>query len=263
MQSATPQLGAVHEAEPLSLTTIVTMLYHLIPPSPEGIPLHLLSKQQKLRHEYLEVDAAKDPASYFCLNPDHPSQDTNLVLSTLQRLSSEGHKFGGTRGIWDDLIGRVVYHSDGEHVYAHVILAGAIQLCFIWESPVGSNPIHSSSMMGNLRGLHSEGGGEVVGWKYFDVRPLPLPESASPSLEDVLHAGKKRGDGPATMKRSASAVTMDLTGEDSYWSQYDHVAPSVSHGRASATGRLHIPLVRNGSAAGLSQRSLSPRREEA
>ncbi|KAG8817122.1 hypothetical protein FRC19_011619, partial [Serendipita sp. 401] len=264
MRSATPpqQLDAADQEIPLSLTTIVTILYYLIPPSTEGIPPHLLSKQQKLRHEYLKVDAAEDPASYFCLNPDHPSQNTNLVLSTLERLSSGGRGISRDGSILDDLIGRVVYHFDGEQVFAHVILAEAIQLCFVWESSSsGANPIQSSlSSMGNLRGH-----GEEVGWKYFDVKPLPLPEGASPSLEAVLQAGKKQVKGSTKLKRDASAVTMDGStgGEDSYWSQYDHVAPSVSNGRASATGGLHISLARDGSAAGLSHRSLSPRREEA
>jgi len=229
-QSATPRANPGQDPEkPLTVETIKTILRYLVPPSGTEIPSLLLSEQLRRRHHFLSIPPS-DLASYLCLNPDHSSQDTNHVLSTLRVLSGKS---------LEQLIGRVTYYSDGEDLIAHVILGeaeeGAIQICFSWE-------------------VENETGEGA--WRYLDVKPLPLPQGVVDTLQQAQEVRAK-----ARSARPLATNGVQAVSDDSYWSLYDNVAPSVSNGRTSAGGRPGLGISRNGS--GLSQNSLSPRREEA
>ncbi|PVG03378.1 hypothetical protein CPB86DRAFT_779709 [Serendipita vermifera] len=217
--------------EPLSKTKIVTTLRHLIPPDPNGMPVSLLSTQLRRRHHYLGIEP-EDQHAYLCLNPDHPTQDTTKVFTTFHKLSGRN---------LDDLAGSVFYSFDGELV-AHVILE-AIQICFVWEA--------------------QEESGIVTGfeWKYLDSKPLPLPKNVYDNVQQATAAQSKAKS--LLRANLFTNGTSSPAGEDAYWSRYDNVLPSVSNGGVSRTDKLKVSFPRNGSAAGLSQRSSSPRREDA
>jgi hypothetical protein len=223
--------GQSQSVESLSRAKIAATLRYLIPPDPYGMPVSLLSTQLKRRHHYLGIEP-EDQHAYLCLNPDHPSQDTTKVFSVFHKLSGQN---------LDDLPGSVFYSYDGELV-AHVILDGAIQICFDWEA--------------------KEEDGIVTGyeWKYLDSKPLPLPRIVYDNVQQAINAqSKEKSLGTSFLTNGTSSPA----GDDAYWSRYDSVLPSVSNGRVSQVDRLKAPLPRNGSAAGLSQRSSSPRREDA
>lgn len=231
MRGATPRPNEDQEQEkPLTLQVITTVLRYLLPPSSTEIPSMLLSEQLRRRHHFLSIPPS-DHASYLCLNPDHSSQDTELVLSTLQKLAGQTP---------EQLIGRIAYFSDGEELTGHVIIGkneeqGSIQIIFSWETDNETSE---------------------WAWRYLDVKPLPLPKGAVDTLQQAQDArAKARSSGPLATNGVHPAT------DDSYWSRYDNVTASVSNGRASADGRPHLGIPRNGS--GFSQRSLSPRREEA
>ncbi|CAG8646565.1 7002_t:CDS:1, partial [Acaulospora colombiana] len=196
------------------------------------MPVSLLSTQLRRRHHYLGIEP-EDQHAYLCLNPDHPTQDTTKVFTTFHKLSGRN---------LDDLAGSVFYSFDGELV-AHVILDEAIQICFDWEA--------------------QEEGGIVTGfeWKYLDSKPLPLPKNV---YDNVQQASEAQSKAKSLMKANLfTNGTSSPAGEDTYWSRYDNVLPSVSNGGVSRIDKLKAPFPRNGSAAGLSQRSSSPRREDA
>jgi hypothetical protein len=216
---------------PLGESTIASTLQFLIPPSVHGIPPSIASRPLLQRHHFLQI-TPEEPGSYFFLNPEHPSQDTSKVLSTLNELADQN---------MEDLARSVLYSTDGEDVLSHVITAapGAIQFVFIWEKPDDDS--------------------EKTGWKYLDVKPFSPSSGLYRSLEEAEEARLRVESTKSSLARSASGNSI---ADDSYWSAYDNVAPSASK------GPTHFPngvasLVRDQSATGLSQRSASPRREEA
>ncbi|CAG7847128.1 SubName: Full=Uncharacterized protein {ECO:0000313/EMBL:CCA75071.1} [Serendipita indica DSM 11827] len=229
------------EPPPLTRATMARALEYLVPPSSEGMPGFLLSSQQKLRHLYLDIEAHNDPASYYCLTPDHPSQDVRSLLSTLEELSTRPQRP-------EELLGEVVYCIDEELLTAHVILGQAIQVVFSSET---------DDELG------------IAEWKYLDVKALPVSSPSYTSVHDALlvrgrrTTNTKRGQQRSTIGSALDSPIGTGGGEDSYWSRYDNVAPSVSNGHPTTNGKLNVPFLRNGSAAGLSQRSSSPRREDA
>jgi len=230
MQSATSVPGNEPSSErvvPLGEWTIASTLQFLIPPSPHGIPSSILSSQLQQRHHFLAL-TPEEPASYFFLHPGHPSQDTAKVLSTLNQLADQT--------TIDDLARSVLYSTDGEDVLSHVITMGpgAIQFVFVWQRSDGDSEEHS-------------------GWKYLDVKPFSSSAGLFPSLEEAEQARL------STISSLAREPTEPSTAEDSYWSAYDNLPPSSSNNRAHFLNGL----LRNQSITGLSQRSASPRREEA
>jgi hypothetical protein len=215
MQSATSGANAEgqNSEKPLTVETIKTMLRYLVPPSGTEIPSLLLSEQLRRRHHFLSIPPS-NLASYLCLNPDHPSQDTNYVLSTLRALPGQ-HS--------EQLIGRVTYSSDGEELTAHVILGEAeeraIQICFGWE-------------------VETETGEGA--WRYLDIKPLPLPDVVGTLQEAQEVRAKARSAGPLATN-GVQAVS-----DDSYWSLYDNAAP--------ADGRPRLGISPTGSGYNLSPR---------
>ena len=214
---------------PLAQSTIVSALQFLIPPSVHGIPSSILSRQLRNRHHFLSV-SPDEPAAYFCLNPDHPSQDTTKVLSTLHELADQN---------MEDLARSIRYSTDGEDLLSHVITAdpGSIQFVFIWETPDANDT------------------SEKIGWKYLDVKPASSSSLLYNTLQEAEEA-RVRANTKTTLTREASGNSI---ADDSYWSAYENVAPAVSNGRTAFLNGL----LRNESGAGLSRGSASPRREEA
>jgi hypothetical protein len=141
----------------------------------------------------------------------------------------------------EDLARSVLYSTDGEDVLSHVITAapGAIQFVFIWET--------------------SDDDPEKTGWKYLDVKPFSSSSSLYGSLGEAEEASLRNESTKSSLGREASGNSI---ADDSYWSGYDNVAPAASNGRTHFLNGI-ASLVRNQSATGLSQRSASPRREEA
>lgn len=210
---------------PLAHATIASTLQFLVPPSVHGIPSSLLSRQLRNRHHFLSL-TPEDQAAYFCLNPEHPSQDTSKVLSTLHELADQNA---------EDLARSIQYSTDGEDLLCHVITAdpGALQFIFIWETPDASDSSDQAQ------------------WKYLDVKPFSPSNSLYGTLQEAEEAKLK--------VHSKSSLTREASAEDSYWSAYNNVAPSVTNGRSAFLNGL----IRNESATGLSRGSASPRREEA
>lgn len=217
---------------PLSQETVRTILRYLLPPNGDTIPSPLLSQQLLRRHHFLSISAS-DPESYLFLNPD--KQDTACVLSTLRQLS--------TRNI-NELIGRIAYFGDGEELIAHVILGEALCISFSWERDRDSG---------------------YEGWRYRDVTAGgSLPDGVEDTVEAAKHKSKSTTTAAAHRLLGEPVPRPHSTSDDAYWARYDTVAPSVANGRDSANGsKVHLPIPRSGSGIASSQRSMSPRVEDA
>lgn len=196
---------------PLSISTITEFLTHLLPPSPSGIPSHLLAHILRTRHHFLSI-TPDDQTSYFFLNPDHPLQNTERVLTVFRELAGSN---------LEDVVGRVAYAADGEDVVAHVQIGNEVQILLQWE--------------------HSETTGD---WKYLDAKPLPFPanvyqtlrgaqesrttHNVSPIVEDPYWS---RYDGvvPSVANGTANSKVNGINGllgrdsprgEEAYWERY-------------------------------------------
>lgn len=229
VRAATSAVPRNVEPVPLAHSTIASTLQFLIPPSIHGIPSSIISRQLRNRHHFLSI-TPDQAAAYFCLNPEHPSQDTSKVLSTLHELADQN---------MEDLARSIRYSTDGEDLLSHVITAepGSIQVVFIWETPDANDSSNKTE------------------WKYLDVKPFLSSDSLYSTLQAAEEA-RLKANSKSSLTRQASGNSI---ADDSYWSAYGNVAPSVSNGRAAFLNGL----IRNESGTGLSRGSVSPRREEA
>ncbi|TDL28450.1 hypothetical protein BD410DRAFT_780960, partial [Rickenella mellea] len=198
---------------------ILNILCQYIAPLNHPIPPHLLSKQLRQRHNFLNL-SPDDPLSY--LSWPSASDDPAQLLNLLNSLSAP-HDF--------DILPEnpVKYASDGEHFYAHV---------------------HPTSLLHNdVDGLRLvfQWDDEQHTWVYHDAKLMPFPPHAVHSLDDIpleppsanaeIVDNQDEDDGywnsygdiDASTQQSAMPFAVDLSdgkSEDAYWAQYAMVQGS-------------------------------------
>ena len=215
-----PNLPA-HDIPVLPSSLLPLLLQYLLPPSPAGLPPHLLSHALSSRHQYLNIEPSEDLGAYYALS--------SAFAPAVRVLEDIGAYHPAEDG-FDSIVGRIGYVAECEcGVDGAAEVKSFVQLRFegrevyvilIWER------------------------GE---WKYTDVRPGPVLEglSSTPSLAiaSISRGGKTRALAKATrvVIQTQSGNELDEVDDsgDDYWARYG--ANSDSEDEESGVPRNGAP----------------------
>jgi len=196
-----PNLPA-HGIPVLPSSLLPLLLQYLLPPSPAGLPPHLLSHALASRHRYLNIEPSENLGAYYSL-----SSASAPVVEVLEEIGAQHRAEDG----FDSIVGHIGYLAECEYgVNGAAEVKSFVQLRFegrevslvlIWEQ------------------------GE---WKYTDVRPGPLLEGLSftPTLaiNSISRSGKTKPIAKATrvviQTQSANEVAEGDDSGDDYWARY-------------------------------------------
>ena len=178
------------------------LLQYLLPPSPAGLPPHLLSRALSSRHLYLNIEASSDLRAYYAL--------TSASTPAVEVLEEIGACRRAEDGL-DSIIAHTGYTSEGGFgVDGAVETKSFVQLrsegrevwvVLIWEE------------------------GE---WKYTDVRSAPLLEELSSTPTLAIASIRNRRNTKSTAKATKVVIQTPLANElaegddsgDDYWGRY-------------------------------------------
>ena len=197
-----PNLPA-HDIPVLPSSLLPLLLQYLLPPSPAGLPPHLLSHALASRHRYLNIEPSEDLRAYYAL-----SSASAPVVEVLEDIGAHHRAEDG----FDSIVGHIGYIAEAEYgIDGAAEVKSFVQLRFegrevsvvlLWEQ------------------------GE---WKYTDVRPGPLLEglSSTPTLaiNSISGGGKTKATAKETrvviQTQSANEVAEGDDSGDDYWARYD------------------------------------------
>ena len=210
-----------HDIPVLPSSLLPLLLQYLLPPSPAGLPPHLLSHALSSRHRYLNIEPSEDLGAYYAL-----SSASAPAVEVLEDIGAYHQAEDG----FDSIVGRTGYAAEcGYGVDGAAEVKSFVQLRFegrevfvvlIWEQ------------------------GE---WKYTDVRRGPLLEglSSTPTLTiNSFSSGEKtkamaKATQVVTQTQSANDLAEGDDSGDDYWARYG--ANSDSEDEESGVPRTGLP----------------------
>jgi hypothetical protein len=190
-----------HNISVIPSSLLALLLQYLLPPSPAGLPPHLLSRALSSRHRYLNIEPSEDLGAYYALS--------SASAPAVQVLEDIGAYHRAEDG-FDSIIGQIRYVAEcGYDVDGTVGVKSFVQLrcearevsvVLIWE-------------------------GE---WKFTDVRLGPLPAGLCPTpalaINSTRSSGRVKAPANATRVVIQAQSTSDLDeeedGGDDYWARY-------------------------------------------
>jgi len=185
---------------PSSLLPI--LLQYLLPPSPAGMPPHLLARALSSRHRYLNIEPSEDLGAYYAL-----SSASSSAVAVLEDIGAHRRAEDG----FSSIVGQIGYIAECEYgVDEAAEVKSFVQLRFesrevsvvlIWED------------------------GE---WKYTDVQSGLLPEklSLTPTLavDSIRSVRKTKSTAKATKVVIQTQLASDFAegddSDDDYWARY-------------------------------------------
>ena len=197
-----PPNVSAHGIPVLSSSLLPLLLRYLLPPSPTGMPPHLLSRALSSRHRYLNIEPSGDLGAYYAL--------TSASAPAVEVLEEIGAYHRAEDGL-ESITAQIGYVAEGEcgvdeaaEIKSFVQLRSEgreVWVVLIWE------------------------GGE---WKYTDVRPAPLLEELSSTPPLAIASIRGGGKTKATAKVAKNFIQTPLTtviaeGDDDgddYWARY-------------------------------------------
>lgn len=197
-----PPNPPAHDIPVLPSSLLPLLLQYLLPPSPAGLPPHLLSHALASRHRYLNIEPSEDLRAYYAL-----SSASAPVVEVLEDIGAHHRAEDG----FDSIVGHIGYIAECEYgVDGAAEVKSFVQLRFegrevsvvlLWEQ------------------------GE---WKYTDVRAGPFLEglSSTPTLaiNSVSGGGKTKATAKGTrvviQTQSANEVAGGDDSGDDYWARY-------------------------------------------
>ena len=192
-----------HDIPVLPPSLLPLLLQYLLPPSPAGLPPHLLSHALASRHRYLNIEPSEDLRAYYALSSASAS-----VVEVLEDIGAHHRAEDG----FDSIVGHIGYIAECEYgvdgpaeVKSFVQLRSEgreVSLVLLWEQ------------------------GE---WKYTDVRPGPLLEGLSSiptlAINSISGGGKTKAIAKGTrvviQTQSANEAAEGDDSGDDYWARYD------------------------------------------
>jgi hypothetical protein len=212
-----------HDIPVLPSSLLPLLLQYLLPPSPAGLPPHLLSRSLSSRHRYLNIEPSEDLGAYYAL-----SSASTPAVEVLGDIGATHRAEDG----FDSIVGRIGYVAEracdidgAAEVKSFVQLrfeGREVSVVLIWEQ------------------------GE---WKYTDVRPGPLLEGLSSTPTLAIHSISSGGKTKAMAKvtrvviqtQSADDLAEGGDSEDDYWARYG--ANSDSEDEESGVPRNGSPPI--------------------
>jgi len=201
IHAKSPHLPA-HDIPVLPCSLLPLLLQYLLPPSPAGLPPHLLSRALSSRHRYLNIEPSEGLRAYYAL-----SSASAPAVAVLEDIGAHRRAEDGFASI----VGQIGYIAEGDYgVDGAAEVKSLVQLRFdgrevsvvlIWEQ------------------------GE---WKYIDVRPGPLLEelSSTPTLAiNSTSSGRKTkamamATKAVTQTQSENGLAEGGDSGDDYWARY-------------------------------------------
>ena len=174
--------------QPIQDHIILNILQYIVPPSriAQELPSHLLSSSLLKRHHFLGLHPT-DPVEYLCWPAGSSDQAVHYLETT--HILEDAPDFA------------IRYTSDPEHTHAHILIPSrhpGVRIVFQWE--------HDG------------------GWKYHDLRLMPISSPFFESLDDALALHTNGLNGLSDANHSSEPTPLFANSpendEESYWDSY-------------------------------------------